>query len=205
MAPGQEAAHDYAVTELEELALQLGNRKDIEVVDLDLSKPLQGAQDVHRAIYHKSLSYYFTRDLAHIDKVSEIFKEIVSEGERYSAEEYLEALNQQELLIDTIDEAMSGVDAFLTLSTAGEAPAIGIAEPSDTSLTWTLCGAPSITLPTFTSSRGRPFGAQIVARRYFDYALLDLAESVFPGDCVLAPSKPHEAASVQASTMGHDI
>jgi len=196
---GQEAASNYAIEELEGLALQLGNRRDIEIVELDLSEPLKGAQETHRTIYHKSLSYYFTRDLAHIDKVSEIFKDITSEGERYSAEDYHEALGHQELLTDAFDDAMQGVDAFLTLSTAGEAPAIGVPEPDDTSLIWTLCGAPSISLPIFTSSRGRPFGAQIVARRYFDYALLDLAKSVFPGDSALAIATPDMTASVRES------
>ena len=180
-APGLEQAKPYAREALNLLALQLGNRNDVEIVNIDLSGPLRGAHDVHRVIYHKSLSYYFTRDMAHIQKISEIFKDLVDEGQRFSTEEYVAALDAQEKLSDCFESSMQNVDVFMTLSTAGEAPKLGLAEPPDTSLVWTLCGAPTISLPLFQSAEGLPFGAQFVARRYGDYGLLDFAESVFPG------------------------
>jgi Asp-tRNA(Asn)/Glu-tRNA(Gln) amidotransferase A subunit family amidase len=45
----------------------------------------------------------------------------------------------------------------------------------DNCLVWTLCGAPTLTLPRFTGPEGLPFGLQLVARRFDDYRLLDLA------------------------------
>jgi len=188
-APGVQNAQKPAVESLELLTLQLGNRPDVDLVELDLSVPLGAAHEAHRVIYHKSLSYYFTRDLAHIDRVSDIFRDIVAEGERFSHAEYLEALETQDHLSEKFETAMDGVDAFITLSTAGEAPARGVAEPDDSALVWTLCGAPAISLPMFRSDHGRPFGAQIVARRYFDYALLDFSASVFPEEAPLATPK----------------
>jgi Asp-tRNA(Asn)/Glu-tRNA(Gln) amidotransferase A subunit family amidase len=183
-APGLEHAKKSSREALDLLALQIGNRSDVEIIDLDLTGRLRQARDVHRVIYHKSLSYYFTRDMAHVEKISEIFKELVDEGQRFTMEEYVAALNAQEQLSKTFESAMQDADVFLTLSTSGEAPKLGVPEPPDSSLVWTLCGAPLISLPLFQTAEGLPFGAQLVAQRYGDYALLDFAESVFPG---LAP------------------
>ena len=180
-APALDHAKQSSREALELLALQIGNRSDVQIVDLDLAGPLRQAHDVHRVIYHKSLSYYFTRDMAHVQKISEIFKDLVDEGQRFSTEQYVGALNAQEELSETFELAMQDVDVFVTLSTAGEAPKLGVPEPPDSSLVWTLCGAPTISVPMFKTAEGLPFGAQFVARRYGDYGLLDFAESVFPG------------------------
>lgn len=184
--PADEHAQPYASQALDLLALQLGNRPDVDVLDLDLGQVLAGIHDVHRVIYHKSLSYYFLRDMAHFDKISEIFSDLVQQGEKFSTAEYLEALSEQEALSNRFHQAMAEADVFMALTTAGEAPALGQPEPKDSSLAWTTCGGPAISLPIFRSESGLPYGAQLSAKRYHDYALLDFAERVFPENAPLA-------------------
>jgi Asp-tRNA(Asn)/Glu-tRNA(Gln) amidotransferase A subunit family amidase len=49
----------------------------------------------------------------------------------------------------------------------------------DTSLIWTFFGAPTISLPLFFDKKiGLPFGLQIIASRYNDFALLDFSERI---------------------------
>ena len=184
--PGSATAESYASAALREYVLQTGNRGDVEMVELDLAAPLKDSHQIHRVIYHKALSYYFTREMAHLDFISDSFKALVDEGRQFTAGDYLIALQRQEELSATFERAVEDVDVFLSLATAGEAPEWEQEEKPDSSLVWTLCGAPAITLPVFCGPNGLPFSVQIVAGRYGDYNLLDFAESVFPGETPLA-------------------
>lgn len=188
--PGSASAEPYARLALREFALQVGNRSDVELVEVDLAETLKDAHDVHRTIYHKALSYYFTREMAHIDLVSDSFKKLVDEGKRFSTNDYMNALQRQEELGLAFSAAIDGVDVFISLATAGEAPKWDCEEKRDSSLVWTLCGAPTITLPVFRGPNGLPYSVQLVAKRYYDYHLLDFAEHLFPGETELC-ERPH--------------
>ena len=184
--PGSATAEAYASAALREYVLQAGNRDDVELVELDLATPLKESHRVHRVIYHKALSYYFTREMAHIELVSDSFKALVNEGHRFTAGDYLSALQRQEELAGAFATAVDGVDVFASLATAGEAPEWEREEKPDSSLVWTLCGAPVITLPVFRGPNDMPYSVQIVAKRYEDYNLLDFAETLFPRATPLA-------------------
>ena len=72
-----------------------------------------------------------------------------------------------------MDDLMSGFDAIISLSTAGEAPPRNEMEKPDPALIWTLTHLPVISAPAFISPSGLPFGVQIAARRYNDLLLFD--------------------------------
>jgi Asp-tRNA(Asn)/Glu-tRNA(Gln) amidotransferase A subunit family amidase len=184
--PGTATAEGYARAALREFVLQTGNRPDIELVEIDLAEPLKAGHDVHRVIYHKALSYYFTREMAHIDLISGSFKALVDEGRQFSTEDYVTALRRQEDLRATYEKTIDHIDVFVSLAAAGEAPGWDQEEKRDSSLIWTLCGAPAIALPLFKGPNELPYSAQLVAKRYHDYQLLDFAESLFPGETQLA-------------------
>jgi len=168
--------------QLVEYALQLGNRPDVELRELDLRETFAEAHGVHRLIYHKQLAYYFQRELERAEAVSPIFREITDEGRRTDTAQYVAALGRQNALEHALERELAAVDALITLSVAGEAPRwTDGPERDDSCLIWTLTGAPAITLPLFRGANGLPFGAQLVAPRYGDETLLDLAALLFPG------------------------
>jgi len=76
-----------------------------------------------------------------------------------------------------LDQIFDDFNIILNLSTGGEAP-VGLEAPDrpDNCLIWTFCGVPVLNLPVFVGPAGLPFGAQIVARKYHDYQLLDFAK-----------------------------
>jgi Asp-tRNA(Asn)/Glu-tRNA(Gln) amidotransferase A subunit family amidase len=78
-----------------------------------------------------------------------------------------------------VDAALENYDAWLTPAVPGEAP-LGL---EDTGLAtfnrlWTALHVPCIVLPGFTGPSGLPVGIQLVARRFEDAALLQVAERV---------------------------
>lgn len=158
----------------------LGQRLESQgatVVPFPLPAPLTRAHDVHRIIYDCVLAYYFKPEWAAKRWVfSDRLGEMIERGLSIPLECYQAALAEQVAIARAFDTAVQSVDVLLTASTAGEAP-IGLdaIDPPDTSLIWTLCGAPSLSLPLLAGSTGLPVGAQAVARRFGDYPLLDFA------------------------------
>ncbi len=179
--PSWKDAASYARDQLIEYVNQLGNRLDVDCGYLNLQESLGECHEVHRQIYHTQLAYYFERELENPQKVSDTFREITAEGQSVSMEEYVAALDKQRQFEHHLKGLLDGYDVALTLSVAGEAPQLSNPyEPDDSSLVWTLCGAPTITLPVLSGPNGLPFGVQMFAPRYGDYLLLDAAESIFP-------------------------
>lgn len=181
LPPTWDGAKAYARDGVVEFANQLANRADVSVEELDLRQLFADAHQTMRTIYHKQLSYYFEKELQQPDKVSDIFRQVTDEGARITPDEYLAATARQRAIEGQLHEVMDGFDALITLSVAGEAPtwSDGV-EADDSALIWTLAGAPSLSLPLFTGPHGLPFGLQLVAPRYGDYTLLDLAATVCP-------------------------
>jgi len=189
-------AETYAKNAVVEFARQLGNRPDIEVEELDLRAPFRDAHATLRTIYHKQLAYYFGRELKHRDRVSEVFRAITDEGQRTTLDDYLAATKRQTEFQQVLADQLERFDALITLSVAGEAPTWDTPEErDDSSWIWTLCGAPAITLPIFSGPNGKPYGAQIAAPRYADDTLLDLAETVFPGESAVVDGGEPASAS----------
>lgn len=176
MAPGWDEAHAHA---RDALFAWARGRNDVVVEELDLRARLAEAHDVHRTIYHRQLAYYFDKELA-TGRVSDIFRAVAEDGARVTNDQYLGALARQRAVEHALADMLAPYDAAITLSVAGEAPALGAAEPRDSCLVWTLAGAPAIGLPLFTGPDGLPFGAQVFGPRYADETVLDAAATLFP-------------------------
>lgn len=196
-------AEGHARDAVVQFARQAGNRPDIDVDEMDLTATFADAHDAQRTIYHKQLSYYFEQELKNPDKVSDIFRRITEEGRRITPAQYLAATRRQREMEAELDRALEGFDALITLSTSGEPPRVTDGpERDDSALIWTMCGGPSINLPLFVGPHGMPFGAQLVAPRYADYTLLDLAETLFPGKAeVVDPSDVTTAPAEAGATV----
>jgi Asp-tRNA(Asn)/Glu-tRNA(Gln) amidotransferase A subunit family amidase len=133
----------------------------------------------HNNIYCKSLSYYFKKISKRKNKISEIMKNMINNGNKITTNQYLQSCLAQELLTKRFELLMKNYDFLITPSTASVAPQIGKIEKIDTCLIWTFFGIPAISLPIFWDIKTKlPFGLQIVAKRYDDFFLLDFAEEI---------------------------
>ena len=136
------------------------------------------AHDVHRIIYHKALSYYFKMEWERAGAAfSQQLADIVVEGRQISVEAYYSAIAEQTRLSAFLDEQLAQrYDIIISAAAADEAP-VGhnTPDPLDHSLIWTMCHAPSMTLPLLSGPNGLPLGVQITARRFDDYKLIKFA------------------------------
>ncbi len=194
--PSWDQAQPYARDALEHYAHQIGNRRDMDVSVMDLRPDLGDVHAVHTTIYHKNLVYYFKRELDNPELCSESIREVTDDGRSISMEAYRAALDRQSELRDVLARKLDDVDVLITLAVAGEAPGLDHPqEPIDSSLVWTLCGVPSVTVPIFKGPNGLPYGLQIVAPRWGDHTLLEVAKTLYPD--VLPCWRPGRADSAR--------
>ena len=172
-------AEPYAQQALLRFASELAAKEGVAIEETEPPPGIVQSHRIHETIYNKALSYYFKQEFQKKPLLSPTLQQMIIEGQKTSVEEYRRALLQQAELSLQMDRWFEqGPDILLTLSTGGEAPKIDVNDRPDNCLIWTLCGLPSINLPVFTGPAGLPFGAQLVARRYNDLALLDFAETI---------------------------
>ena len=167
----------YAKDAISNFTNEISKNNDIIVEEVELPDGFEKAHDIHTLIYDKTLSYYFNKEYSkNMDQLSPIIREIIARGNKITPDQYKEALEKQSELAVKLDQFFEKYDIILTLSTSAHAPKKSIIENPDTSLIWTMCWAPTVNLPIFKAPNNMPFGAQIVAKRYNDYLLLNFAE-----------------------------
>lgn len=172
-----EHAAPYAVQAVEDWCKRLP-AAGYDVSEPSLPEGLTESHEIHATIYNRALAYYFQEEFKKAELISPVMNRLIAEGSQISNEEYGAALERQTFLARAMDDFFAGYDIIVTLSTAGEAPPRHVDEQPDSALVWTLTHLPSISAPVFRSPNGRPFGLQIVARRYNDLLLLRFIESL---------------------------
>lgn len=146
----------------------------VELVRYQLPESFAHAHELHSQIYHKALAYYFKREWEmRPDMFSQVLAEMIAEGMDIAPESYHAAVKQQNLMARDFDHDMANLDVVIGLATADEAP-VGLLSRDlpDHCLLWTMCGAPSMSLPLLRGTHGFPVGLQVVARKYSDYKLM---------------------------------
>jgi Asp-tRNA(Asn)/Glu-tRNA(Gln) amidotransferase A subunit family amidase len=169
-------APSYAQKSLLEFADKLDKIEGIKVTEIALPTDFERTHEIHAAIYDKSLSYYFSEEHRQSERISPVMSEMIEHGNKISVDTYYQSLQLQEYFIAKMDDIMTGYDACICLSTAGEAPKRNVMEEPDPSLMWTLMHLPALNAPIFDSPSGLPFGLQIFSRKYNDYLLLNLVQ-----------------------------
>ncbi|MFH1664870.1 MAG: amidase [Candidatus Omnitrophota bacterium] len=192
--PKWEYADEYARKAVASYVKRLSLLKNVSVEEGALPAEFDMAHDVHEKIYNKTLSYYFSEEAEKRHLVSKVLYGLIEEGKRLSVGEYLEALDQQVMLRDSLQRIFNEHDMIVTLSTSGEAPLfLDPVDKPDSCLIWNLCGAPAANVPVFKGPNDLPFGLQVVAGRYMDLCLMNfikmmeetgLANSVLPVDII---------------------
>jgi Asp-tRNA(Asn)/Glu-tRNA(Gln) amidotransferase A subunit family amidase len=169
-------AYDHSKSAIEDFVAKISSEKEIEVTEANLPEVLKASHEVHQTIYDKTLSYYFHEESLKSEQVSDIMNEIVARGNKISANEYSQALENQNRIINEMDDFFEEYDVIISLSTAGEAPLREETEKPDPALMWTLSHLPVISCPAFASQEGLPFGLQIASRKYNDIKLFRFAD-----------------------------
>ena len=110
------------------------------------------------------------------DKLSDHACEMIEQGRKVPAVDYLEALDWREALNNGLEQLFDRYDAIVTPAARGEPPRdlSTTGDPVFNAL-WTLCGVPAVTLPLLEGPNGLPVGVQLVGRRGEDARLLRTA------------------------------
>lgn len=148
-----------------------------ELRPLRLPALFDGAHEVHETLYRRSLCYYFRMEWeSGKHEFSPGLAAMIAGGTQVSMAQYEAALRDQAAIAKTYDELLTDVDVVICPSTADEAP-VGLDSPDipDHGLIFTMCYAPSLSVPLLRGSTGLPVGLQVAARRFHDYDLLDFA------------------------------
>lgn len=173
--PKWDCAESYAQAALLGFADTLRKLDDVIVEEVEAPQSLNRAHAVHSLIYDRTLAYYFKEEFKKHTLVSPIMYEIIRRGNETDVDDYKRALAEQAQIRTELDAWFTGGwDILLNLSTGGSAlKGLESEDRPDNCLVWTLCGVPAINVPVFIGPDDLPFGAQVVARRYNDYLLLD--------------------------------
>jgi Asp-tRNA(Asn)/Glu-tRNA(Gln) amidotransferase A subunit family amidase len=94
-------------------------------------------------------------------------------------EEYRACTKRLERLRLETDDVMENYDVLITPTAPGEPPE-GLHATGNAifNSTWTALGTPAVTLPLFKGPTGLPVGLQLIAGRFKDRQLFDIAEAV---------------------------
>jgi amidase len=96
-----------------------------------------------------------------------------------SYEEYRTCSRRLQRVQLETDDFLDGYDVLITPTAPGEAP-VGLNFTGNAifNTTWTALGTPSVTLPLFEGPTGLPVGLQLIAGRYKDRRLFNIADAV---------------------------
>ncbi|BCS25447.1 amidase [Aspergillus puulaauensis] len=112
-------------------------------------------------------------------QIHPILAEMVENGSGLTRAQELEAFDGVAMLRPRIDEIANRFDALLTPSVPDEAP-LGLESTGSAVFNrmWTALHVPVVTVPGFGGENGMPIGLTLVAARYHDQHLLNVAEAV---------------------------
>ncbi|MDR3476259.1 MAG: amidase [Devosia sp.] len=172
-------ADETARTALERYVASLGNR----VETVELGPEFDAAADLHRAIMTAGIAEAFAPIYASAkDVLSPVVTGIIEDGRKLAATEFIAALSARDRLRAVFAERFAPFDAIVTAATLGVAPKRGGGTGNPIMATsWTLVGAPALTLPLLAGDAGMPLGVQLVGNLRDDVRLLRAAAALERG------------------------
>ena len=158
----------------EDLAEELGDA----CFSYDLPQRYASAWSAHRAIMATEMAH----NLGKLtdpggDKVSKQFRDLIAEGRKVGATDYLAAIAQGRAMREAVEELFQQeCTAIITPAARGVAPkGEATGDPVFCTL-WTLLGLPAITLPLLTGEDDMPLGVQLIGAPGDDARLLRTAQ-----------------------------
>lgn len=149
-----------------------------EVVPLTLDDRYEGLVEQQKVVMAYEASQTLASEYARFsDRMGPKLVELIEEGRTISYSRYREAMMAAASLQQEVTDVFATqVDVILAASATGVAPE-GIEATGDPVYcrAWTLLGVPCINLPMSQGTAGMPVGVQLVADRWQDQRLLQIA------------------------------
>ncbi|MGE0750592.1 MAG: amidase [Variibacter sp.] len=161
---------------LEGFVAKLGDR----VTAVDLPDWFAAGWDAHRTVMAADMAHVHGASVdANPDKASAPLREMMVEGRKVAAVDYLAAMTLAQRMTAGLTDILDGYDAIITPAATGIAPK-GLDWTGDPvfNALWTLTGLPAVTLPLLKGSGGLPIGVQLVGAPGADARLLRTAASL---------------------------
>ncbi len=150
-------------------------KKNIEVFDTpsyfkDIHKY---HQIIHETDLANNFSVYFKKFKK---KLSKYMQDAISNGNKYTAKEYAEAIDFMKRSYESYEEVFEDYHGVLSPSSPGVAPkglkSTGTAEFNKV---WSYLGTPCISLPLLEGENNLPLGVQLIGNKYDDHRFLGVA------------------------------
>ncbi|WP_434055857.1 MAG: amidase [Roseibium sp.] len=171
--PGWDQADPALHAAFDRLLAALGDK----VIDLSLPEAFNDAVRLRAVINTVEMGHYFEHYLDRgADKLGPPTRDTIEAGLQLKAVDYLAAKAFQDDMDVLLAPLFERCDAILCPAAPGPAPA-GLTSTGDSIFNglWTMAGTPAITLPLLETPGGLPMGAQLVAARGDDKALVSVA------------------------------
>ena len=150
-------------------------KKNIEIFDTpsyfkDIHKY---HQIIHETDLANNFSVYFKKFK---NKLSKYMQNAISNGNKYTAKEYAEAIDFMKRSYESYEEVFEDYHGVLSPSSPGVAPkglkSTGTAEFNKV---WSYLGTPCISLPLLEGENNLPLGVQLIGNKYDDHRFLGVA------------------------------
>ena len=151
-------------------------KKNIEIFDTpsyfkDIHKY---HQIIHETDLANNFSVYFKKFKK---KLSKYMQDAISNGNKYTAKEYAEAIDFMKRSYESYEEVFEDYHGVLSPSSPGVAPkglkSTGTAEFNKV---WSYLGTPCISLPLLEGENNLPLGVQLIGNKYDDQRFLGVAK-----------------------------
>ena len=172
-SPVWSQAEETTKDAIRELISVIEDRVDI----VQLPAAFGDAHEAHRRILEADLAKNFAGEYRDgKEKLSTALCDMIERGQKVSAVDYNEAIEQAGQLNEELTELFLEYDAILTPSAPGEAP-VGLESTGSPAFCtiWTLCGTPALNLPLLQGPHDMPLGVQLVGEKGDDGRLLRTA------------------------------
>jgi Asp-tRNA(Asn)/Glu-tRNA(Gln) amidotransferase A subunit family amidase len=150
-----------------------GFAKEVGAQEIDLPQSYIDLWDAHRAIMAVEMAHNLG-EYADRGAVSPQFAELIGEGRRVTATQYLAARRDAERCAEGLGEIFEQIaDALITLPARGVAPE-GLDATGDPAFCtlWTLARLPAVTAPLLSNADDLPLGVQFIGPANRDERLL---------------------------------
>jgi len=179
-SPFWNRAEGYAQSHLDDAAKRLSGM-GAKIIDLDLP----GIDADFEKLFRVISGFEFSRTVSwerfnRLNALSAVLREgRMKDGLEASYADYRQATRRLERLRLEADDVLDGYDVLITPSAPGEPPE-GLKTTGNAIFNsiWTALGTPAVTLPLFEGPSGLPVGLQLVAGRFKDRQLFDIAAAV---------------------------
>ncbi len=151
-------------------------KKNIEV--FDTPSYFKDIHKYHQIIHETDLANNFSVYYKKFKKkLSKYMQDAISNGNKYSAKEYAEAIDFIKRSYESYEEVFEDYHGVLSPSSPGVAPkglkSTGTAEFNKV---WSYLGTPCISLPLLEGENNLPLGVQLIGNKYDDHRFLGVAK-----------------------------